>query len=160
MQEQGLYPSRRTVDEWTARYLRFGHFRAFRRTGNHRACREVRGQDLHRLALFRTILPKATIAEVNAFLFRLKMEDANFDFRFYSPSQICRAKNRLVITTKRGSTTANQALEPINIQRRENFWNLPYPFGTVGIHPNDMIDLDEAGVYPHQTNRKSGKRKG
>ena len=77
--------------------------------------------------------------------------------RLHSPSQICRAESLILITKKRASTTAFQAMAPVNIQRRHNFWNLPYPFGSVGIHPNDMIDVDEAGIYPNETNRKHGK---
>lgn len=34
---------------------------------------------------------------------------------------------------------------------------MPYPFGCVGIDPRDMIDIDEAGIFPQQVNRKRGK---
>lgn len=37
------------------------------------------------------------------------------------------------------------------------FWNFHYPAGCIGIDPRDMIDLDKAGIYPSQTNRKYGK---
>ena len=46
MRELGLYPSERTVDDWMARFVQFGHARAFRRTGNRRATREVQGVNL------------------------------------------------------------------------------------------------------------------
>jgi hypothetical protein len=47
---------------------------------------------------------------------------------------------------KKGSTTAYQALLPINIQKRWMFWNLPYPYGIANIRRVDMIDLDKCGV--------------
>ena len=34
---------------------------------------------------------------------------------------------------------------------------MPYPFDCLNINPNDMIDLDEAGIYPNKTNHKCGK---
>ena len=105
------------------------------------------------MALHQAALPKASIAEVNAFLFAMNLNDpAN---RFHSFSQIHRAEKSIVITKKRSSTTAFQAMNRVNVQRREIFWNLPYPFGCTDIYPRDMIDLDEAGIYATQTNRKN-----
>ena len=63
----------------------------------------------------------------------------------------------ICITRKRSSTTAYQAMSPFNLQKCHNFWNMPYPFGCVGINARDMIDLDKAGVYPNETNQKYGK---
>ena len=48
-------------------------------------------------------------------------------------------------------------MDPRNVRKRFNFWNMPYPFGCLGINARDMIDLDEVGVYPNETNRKHGK---
>ncbi len=151
----GLYPSVQTVDRWVQRHIQHGHIQAFRRTGNHRSQREIKGRNLILLAFHRAILPKATIAEVNTFIFNMNQHDPNNQLHSYS--QICRAESSLLITRKKGSTTAYQAMSPINLQRRHNFWHMPYPFGIVDIDPRDMIDLDEAGIYPQQTNRKYGK---
>ncbi len=155
LRANGQYPSEGTVDRWMLLQNNFGHTRPFRRTGNNRATREIRGRNLLLLSLHRAVLPKATIAEVNAFLYAMNMHDP--DNRFHSYSQICRAEASILITKKRSSTTAFQAMLPINVAIRQNFWNLPYPHGSVGIDPRDMIDIDEAGIYPDQTNRKFGK---
>lgn len=58
---------------------------------------------------------------------------------------------------KVSATTAQQAMLPINHQKRWNFWNLPYPFGIANINRDDLIDLDEAGVFVETINRKRGK---
>lgn len=155
LRQNNLYPKVSTVDKWMLLYNQFGHSRPFRRTGNRRAQREIRGRNLVLLALYRAALPKATIAEVNAFLFVMNTDDPNNEIHSYS--QICRGEKSILISRKRSSTTAFQAMLPINIERRNNFWSLPYPHGIVGIHPNDMIDIDEAGVYPSETNRHYGK---
>ena len=151
----GQYPSEWTVNRWVQRYIEHGHIRPFRRTGNIRSVREIKGRRLILLALHRAALPKSTLAEVNAFIFNMSQHDPNNDL--HSNSQICRAEKSIFVTKMRASTTAFQAMTPINIQRRFNFWNLPYPFGSVGINPRDMIDLDEAGIYPNNTNRSYGK---
>ncbi len=155
LRETGQYPSEATVNRWMHLQNKFGHARPFCRTGNNRAVREIKGRDLLLLSLYRVALPKASIAEVNAFLFAMNQDDP--DNRLHSYSQICRAEASLLITNKRSSTTAFQAMQPINVARRHNFWNLPYPHGSVGIDPRDMIDIDEAGVYPNEKNRSYGK---
>ena len=95
------------------------------------------------------------MAEVNAFIFNMNLQDP--DNRLHSFLQICRAEQSLLITKKHASTTAVQAMTEENQQKRYNFWNYPYPFGCVDIDANDIIDIDEAGVYPNETNRKYGK---
>ena len=155
LRQNRLYPSEWSVDRWTSRHLQYNHIRPYRRTGNHRSRREIKHQKLILLAWHRAALPKATIAEVNAFIFAMNLNDPNN--RFHSYSQIHRAEKSIVITKKRSSTTAFQAMNPANVQRRHNFWNLPYPFGCIDIDPRDMIDLDEAGIYATETNRKYGK---
>ena len=152
---EGLYPSEQTVDRWMGRVNEHGHALAFRRTGNRRSQREIKNRDLVLLALYRSALPKSTIAEVNAFLFTMNMADP--ENRFHSYSQIHRAEGSILITKKRSSTTAFQAMDPTNLQKRQNFWNMPYPFGCTDIDPRDMIDLDEAGIYLNETNCKYGK---
>ena len=79
------------------------------------------------------------------------------NFRFFSASQICEAEKIIGLTRKRGSTTAYQALRPINRQKRWMFWNLPYPYGIADIRRQDMIDLDECGVEMTDADRSLGK---
>ena len=138
--QQGRYPCNKSVRRWRDLRLQFGHVRACRRTGNARAT-VLRDHNIILLALYRLAFPKATAAEVNAFLYRANY--GNMNFRFFSASQICEAEKIIGLTRKRGSTTAYQALRPINRQKRWMFWNLPYPYGIADIRRQDMIDLDE-----------------
>ena len=73
LQQLNLYPSRSTVDRWMVRYNTVGHARSFRRTGNHRARRELRGRNLILLSLYRTFLPTASIAEYIAYLYQMNI---------------------------------------------------------------------------------------
>ncbi len=123
LQQQHLYPHPDTVTRFTNRQQQVGHSRAYRHTGNVRSVREIQGNNLILLSLYRVALPKATHAEVNAFLYEIQ---------------------RIHLTKKRTSTTAYQALEPRNVQWRENYWNMNYPFGIADIDPRKVIDLDEA----------------
>ena len=149
-------PSKRTLRRWRRRWLTYGDVRAFRRTGNSRAT-VLRGQDLLSLAYFRVIFPKATQAEMNVLLFGAQIGRGEPWPRFFSASQITKAEDRLGLSRKRGSTTAYQALLPINLIRRDLFWNRNYPIGRADINSEDMIDLDEAGIFLETCNRKHGK---
>ena len=104
------------------------------------------------LALYRLAYPKATeVAEINAFIFLVNFGDPMF--RFYDPSQISKAEKRIRLIRKVGSTTAYQAILPVNRQKR---W-LPYPFGIADICRQDMIDLDECRIEPSTAKRDIGK---
>jgi len=121
-----VFPSTRTENRWVNLVNQLGHYRKCRPTGNNRAT-VLRDHDLILLSLYRLAYPKATAAEINAFLFR-----ANFGnpmFRFYHPSQISTAESRIGLTRKVGSTTAYQAMLLVNRQKRWCYWNLPYPYG-------------------------------
>ena len=107
------------------------------------------------LALYRVIFPKASAAEINAFLFRVNYGDPFF--RFYTNSQITYAEQRIGLTRKRGSTTAFQAYLPINLRKRCIYWNLPYPYGIADIRRADLIDLDECGIFVQTADRTLGK---
>ena len=98
LQQDHMYPHPDTVSRYVARYHEFGHARAFRRTGNARSEREVKGIDMILLALYRAVLPKATANEINAFLHAMNNHDPTF--RIYLHSQICRAQKRLNLTQK------------------------------------------------------------
>ncbi|KAL9179479.1 hypothetical protein ACHAXT_008769 [Thalassiosira profunda] len=149
-----LYPSERTELRWEDLQASLGHVRQCRRTGNKRAT-VLRDHNQLLVALYRIAYPKATAAEVNAFLFRANF--GNLNFRFYSASQISECESRIGFTRKRGSTTAYQALLPRNKQKRWCFWNLPYPYGIADIRRRDLIDLDECGIELQSADRHIGK---
>jgi len=74
-----------------------------------------------------------------------------------SDAQIVRAEQKLCLSRKVSSTTAKEAYLAINIQKRYNYWNLQYPFGVEDIDTDNVIDIDECGVYVETANRKYGK---
>ena len=77
----------------------------------------LRDHDIFYLSLYRVAFPKATAAEINAFLYCVNY--GAWTFRFYSCSQITEGENRIQLTRKRGSTTASRhALRPINQAKR------------------------------------------
>ena len=49
----------------------------------------------------------------------------------YSPSQVFRGEDSLGLSRVAGSTTADNAYLPINIQKRHMYWNNPYPLGMI-----------------------------
>lgn len=149
-------PSKRTLRRWRRRWQTYGDVRAFRRTGNRRAT-VLRGLDLLNLAYFRVIFPKATQAEMNVLLFSAQVGRGEPWPRFFPPSQITKAEDRLGLSRKRGSTTAYQALLPVNLIRRHLFWTRNYPVGRADINSEDMIDIDEAAIFMETCNRKHGK---
>ncbi len=146
-----LWPHRSTVYRWTQRRQNEGHFCPYRRTGNARAT-VLRGLEEVQLAWLMCCYPRINAAETNTFLYHV-----NGQRRFYHPSQIYRAQQRIGLSKKRASTTAMQAALPINQQRRWSYWNLPYPFGIADIVTDDLIDIDEAAVFEESANRSSGK---
>ncbi len=155
LQDINLYPSESTVNRWMERYHEYGHVRSFRKTGNHRSQREIKGRNMVLHALFRAFRPKATAAECIAMLY--EMNRGQPGNRFHCPSNITRVEKQLCLTRKRGSTTAFEAMTPRNQQWRWNYFNLPYPYGIADIPALLVIDLDKDGIYPDRTNRKYGK---
>ena len=151
--QQGLQPSSRTLRRWRQQFAARGHTKPFRRTGNRRSG-ILRGNDLVHLAVYRMLFPKTTTAEINAYIGRMNFGNPNQ--RFYSGSQIKEAEDRLGFSRKVGSTTAYQALLPINLAKRQAYWNRQYPFGMADIRRQDIIDLDEAGVFVESADRKYG----
>ena len=152
--EDSTCPSDRTLRRWRKEWADWGHIRRFRKTGNVRAD-ILRGNDLVLLAIYRTVFPKAKTAEINAFIGRMNF--GNPAQRFYSIEQIQRAEDRLGLSMKVGSTTAYQAFLPINVAKRRDYWNENFPFGMANIRRQDIIDLDEAGVFVETADRKYGK---
>ena len=149
-----IYPSHETEERWNNTHAILNHARPCRRTGNNFATR-LRGVDLIHLALYRVAFPKASHAEINAYLYRVNL--GNPEFRFYSHSQISEAETRIGLSKKRGSTTAYQAFFPQNLDRRWEYWNLPYPVGVSNVPRRRMIDLDECGLHIKSANRGTGK---
>jgi len=116
--------------------------------------REITGDSLINLAIFRTIHPKAQLAEVKAFLFT-RNQNNNDDP--YSDSQIHRAETKLDLTRKSASTTAAKAYLPKNLQLRHMYFNCNYPLGIADIQTDDIIDSNEAGFFLESSNRRFGK---
>ena len=155
LRNEHVYPCSVTQNRWERLSIELGHVRPCRRTGN-RGTQKMAGQDLVYLSIYRVIYPKCSIAEINAFLYNANM--MNPFFSFYSPSQISRAESLIGLSKKKGSTTAYQAFYDVNLEKRWNYWNLPYPLGIADIHRSRVIDLDECGVFLETTaNRKYGK---
>ena len=131
--------------------MRHRHLRRYRRSGNLRAT-VLRGFQTLNLDLFRALWPHGHHTEANVWLFH-----AGGMQRFYDPSQISRAEDRLGLLIKRASTTARQAMLPINLQLQFNYWYLPYPYGIANIPRSRIIDLDEAALFVESSNRGRGK---
>ena len=148
------FPSMQTIRRYIRLMQQFGHYRPCRRTGNKRA-EILRDHNIIFLALYRIAFPKCSAAQINAFLYRVNY--GNVNFRFYSGSQITAAKIRVGLTRKRGSTTAFQAYYPINIRKRWLYWNMPYPYGIADIRVEDLIDLDECGLFVETAGKGIGK---
>lgn len=149
-----VYPSMSTQRRWERLNEGLGHYLACRKTGNRFASR-LRGPDLIYLSMYRVAYPKASHAEINAFLYYVNFGDPTF--RFYSHSQISKAEKLIGLSSKRGSTTAYRAFLAVNLQKRWVFWNLPYPMGIAGIRRRFIIDLDECGIFVDIVNRSRGK---
>lgn len=52
---------------------------------------------------------------------------------------------------------AYQAYLPQNVQKRWEYWHLPYPLGMSNVQRSQIIDLDEASMYLDAANRPGGK---
>lgn len=144
------FSGEKTVRRWAFRMRTHGHAGGYKKQGNVRAS-ILRGADLFRLSIFKRMFPRSTAAETNAFLWN-SSSDPPGQRRLYSPSQISAAEDCFQLSMKVSSTAAQQALLPINIQKRWNFWNLPYPFGRADIATEDLIDLDEARIFVETEN--------
>jgi hypothetical protein len=90
--------------------------------------RQVLGQHLVRLALFRIVHPEGTIAEARAFLLNMDPTIAPFN-----PSNIVRAEHLLDLRRKASSTTCERAYWQINLHKRDMFWLWNYPFGRANV---------------------------
>ena len=114
--------------------------------------REILGEVLEKLALYRAVFPKATLAECRAYLFNL---DPTKDP--YSYSQVHRAEVLLGLRRKAASTTADMAYTPANLQKQERYWTLPPPLWIAGVEIERLINVDEAGFKLEDQNHRFGK---
>jgi hypothetical protein len=89
LRHQKKFPCLKTCKNWIRQFQREGHARPKRKTGNLFSQREVHGEDLVNLALFRLVRPKAYIYEVAAYIHNRNPANPP-----YSKSQIYRAENR------------------------------------------------------------------
>ncbi len=146
------FPCYSTCQDWIQTYHATGDICLMIATGNRHAEREISGLVLEWLALYRAVLPKATLAECRAFLFNMDPTQPP-----YSNSQVHRAEKLLDLKRKAASTTADFATLPINMLKRELYWTMPPPLGMVGVAVADIIDIDEAGFFLESSNRNFGK---
>jgi hypothetical protein len=114
--------------------------------------RQVLGQHLVWLALYRLVHPEGTIAEARAFLSNMDPTIAPFP-----PSNIVRAEHILDLWRKALSTTCERAYWQMNLHKRDMFWLWNYPFGRTDINTSDMIDMDEYGLKIENSNPSFGK---
>ena len=138
-----LVASRRSIQRWNRR------LHPYLITGN--KDREVLvGLDQFNLVLFVLAWPDARLDEIIAYV-------ANAgNGRVYTRAQVTKRLNDLGMTRKVGSTEARQASLPINIFKREHFWNMGLPFGVNGCERRRLIDVDEIGIELQRSNRKYG----
>ena len=90
LRQQRKFPHINTCNRWIRQYIGEGHTRCMRPTGNHISQREIHGQDLVNLAIYRMVRPKAYIDEARAYVHN--QNPANPP---YSQSQVVRASRGL-----------------------------------------------------------------
>lgn len=146
------FPALITCQRWIDLFYETGDICPKKATGNKYSRREILGEQLERLALYRACIPKATLAECRAHLYNM---DPTIDP--FSNSQVYRAEVLLGLKRKSASTTADMAFTPTNLQKRHNYWNMPPPLGMLGVQTRDILDIDEAGFFLESQNRKYGK---
>ena len=106
------FPCYKSCTRYIEKYRALGHWQPMRPTGNHEAEREVLGQPLVRLALYRVIFPAAPMSHVQAFLFNMDPTVAP-----YFQPQIARAERLLGLRMKAASHTCYRAYWAINIHK-------------------------------------------
>ena len=146
------FPSLRSCQRYINKYLECGHWQPKYATGNHDAEREVRGQALVNLALYRVVHPESPLSHARAFLFNVNPTVAPF-----SHSAVLRAEAVLDLRRKVASTTCERAYWAINLRKREQFWHEIYPHGRADVLTSDMIDMDQAGMKIEASNPRYGK---
>ena len=135
--------SDRSIRRWNQR------LHPYLMTGNRERAVMV-GMEQYHLVLFLLAWPDARLDEIIAYI-------ANTgNGTVYSRAQVSRRLQELGMSKKVSSTEARQASRPINLFKREQFWNMPPPFGMNGCERRRLIDIDECGIELQRTNRKYG----
>ena len=152
LQSQHAFPHTATCRRWLRQYLASGHVRPKQATGTRIPQREISGEVLVQLALYRAVRPHSRIYEVKAYLSN----------RFphippYSNSQIHRAEDRLGLSRKKASKTSQLAYTQSNLGKRKLYWERGYPLGIADELTENIIDIDEARFKLESADRSYGK---
>ena len=86
-----LFPSRRTIVRHKNRLITLGHLWRFEKQGN-KCATVLRGLDLYVLAFWRTVWPKSTHAELNAYIFNSQVVRGELHPRFLPHHSLVRPK--------------------------------------------------------------------
>ena len=148
LQFQGKFPALITIERWVDTFKNEGHVLPKRATGNAFATREIQGEDLVQLAIYRLVRPKAYLDEVIAYLHN---RDTTKDP--YSQSQVNRAEKRLGLWLKVGSTTSDLAYKPANLEKRHRYGK----WVRDETDKENTIDIDETKSKEEDQNWKRGK---
>ncbi len=140
---------------WITRIVENVHINPMKATGNHPSKHEIQGQNLIQLAIFQSTNPKATTDEIQAHL--LNLQNPANQLSPFSPAQVLRAESLVGLTCKVGSTNCSHAYLPINLTKRNMYFNMTDPFGIAETSIYNMIDVDEAGVKLEHNNKKYRK---
>ncbi len=109
--------------------------------GNAFVTREVHGQDLVNLVLYRMVGPKAYIDEVHAYVHnRNPVNTRN------SQSQIYRTELQLGLVRKAASSTSNLAYSPANLFKRHEVWNQEFPDSIARRLREILLTLTRVGI--------------
>lgn len=101
----------------------------------------------------RLVFPKALHGEVRRYLSESNLVNPTI----FSRTDVSRAETQVGFTKKGCSTTAYQAFTLENIRICELFWSQLPPVGILGVEPNDLVDIYEAGITISKANPGSGK---
>ena len=117
LRHQHQFPRLDSCKMWTVIFQTEGHVLPKRHNVKKYSEHEIQRQDLANLVILRLVHPKALIDEVRAYV-----HNRNPAIRSYSPSQICRAEERLGLWLKVTSTTSNEAYRLANLHKRNDYW--------------------------------------
>ena len=111
LRDEYKFPRKRTCDRWIDIFYETGNICPKKATNF--AGWEILGDRLEKLTLYRSVFPKATLAECRAHLYNL---DPTKDP--YSDLQVVWAEGLLGLTRKAASTTAQLVFTPRNLEKR------------------------------------------
>jgi hypothetical protein len=147
LRHQRKFPSLPTCERWIHQYQAEGNVLPMQASGNSFSTREVHGQDLVNLVVYRMVRSKGYIDEVRTYVHNRNPANPP-----YSQSQIYRAELRLGLFRKAASTTSNLAYSPVSLFKRHEYWSQAFPNGVAGESTHDLIDVDESGYRLNSQN--------